>query len=151
MTFLAAIAFDPAIRGVLVVMVGVVVLLGSVYLLLATNTGTRAGFLIAMAALTGWLFSLGLFWTMYGIGMVGRAPTWTEKEINFDRVGADRHRRTSTSSRTPIPRAARCPPRPSCSPRTRRRTPRSATRSRPPRAPTSSPSRSPRSSRWCPS
>jgi hypothetical protein len=85
MTFLAAIAFDPAIRGVLVVMVGVVVLLGSVYLLLATNTGTRAGFLIAMAALTGWLFSLGLFWTMYGIGMVGRAPTWTEKEINFDR------------------------------------------------------------------
>lgn len=85
MTFLAAITFDPAIRGVLVVMVGVVVLLGSVYLLLATNIGTRAGFLIAMAALTGWLFSLGLFWTMYGIGMVGRAPTWTEKEINFDR------------------------------------------------------------------
>jgi hypothetical protein len=85
MTFLAAIAFDPAIRGVLVVMVGVVVLLGSVYLLLATNTGARGGFLIAMAALTGWLFSLGLFWTMYGIGMVGRTPTWTEKEVNFDR------------------------------------------------------------------
>ncbi len=88
MTTLAAIAFDPAIRGVLVVMVGVVVLIGSVYLLLATNTGARGGFLIAMAALTGWLFSLGLFWTMYGIGMVGRTPTWTEKEVNFDRSEA---------------------------------------------------------------
>ena len=50
---LSAIQFDPNIRGVLVVLVGVVVLCGSVYLLLATNTGVRNGFLIALA---------GLFW-----------------------------------------------------------------------------------------
>lgn len=85
MTTLAAIAFDPAIRGVLVVMVGVGVLIGSVYLLLATNTGARLGFLLAMAGLTGWLFSMGIFWWIYGIGMVGRAPSWTATEINFDR------------------------------------------------------------------
>ncbi len=86
MTFLAAIAFDPAIRGVLVVMVGVVVLFGSIYLLVATNTGVRTGFLIAMAALFGWCFSMGIFWWIYGIGMIGEAPTWMEREINFDRT-----------------------------------------------------------------
>ena len=79
MTFLAAIAFDPAIRGVLVVMIGVVVLLGSLYLLVATNTGVRLGFLIAAAALTGWCASMGIFWWIYGIGMIGEAPTWMER------------------------------------------------------------------------
>ena len=88
MSMLAAIAFDPAIRGILVTMVGVVALGGSVYLLLATNMGARGGFLIAFAALTGWMFSLGLFWTMYGIGLVGRTPTWTELEVNFDRTAS---------------------------------------------------------------
>ncbi|MCX6524284.1 MAG: hypothetical protein NTX58_05885 [Actinobacteria bacterium] len=82
---LTAIAFDPTIRGVLVVMVSVGVLVGSVLLLNATNTGIRTGFLITMAALTGWCCSLGIFWTIYGIGMIGKAPSWTAKEINFDR------------------------------------------------------------------
>ncbi len=85
---LAAIAFDPTIRGVLVVMVSVGVLVGSVYLLNATNTGIRTGFLITVAGLAGWCFSLGIFWTIYGIGMVGLSPTWTAKEINFDRNAA---------------------------------------------------------------
>ncbi len=88
MPFLAAIAFDPAIRGVLVVLVGVVVLFGSVYLLLATNTGIRGGFLLAMAGLAGWCFSMGICWWIYGIGMIGAAPSWMEREINFDRGAA---------------------------------------------------------------
>ncbi|MGB3412295.1 MAG: hypothetical protein WBA45_13995 [Microthrixaceae bacterium] len=88
MSVLAAIAFDPTIRGILVVMVAVGVLFGSLYLIVATNTGIRNGFLISMAALTGWCMSMGLFWTIYGIGMVGAAPTWTAKEINFDRNAA---------------------------------------------------------------
>ena len=86
MSFLAAIQFDPHIRGVLVVLVGVVVLFGSVYLLVATNTGVRTGFLIAAAGLTGWCFSMGIFWWIYGIGMVGHMPSWMEREINFDRA-----------------------------------------------------------------
>lgn len=85
MTFLAAIAFDPAIRGILVTLVGVGVLGGSLYLLLATNMGSRLGFLLTMASLTGWLFSMGIFWWIYGIGMIGRMPSWEEREVNFDR------------------------------------------------------------------
>lgn len=85
MSVLAAIAFDPTIRGILVVMVAVGVLFGTLYVIVATNTGIRNGFLISMAALTGWCMSMGLFWTIYGIGMVGHAPSWETKEINFDR------------------------------------------------------------------
>ncbi len=40
---LAGIAWDPQIRGFLAVLVGVVVLMGSVYLLLGTNLGSRLG------------------------------------------------------------------------------------------------------------
>lgn len=87
-TFLAAIQFDPNLRGLLVVLVGTVVLVGSVYLLLATNTGVRLGFLIAMAGLFGWMFSMGIIWWMYGIGLKGKDPTWIEQEINFSRSDA---------------------------------------------------------------
>jgi hypothetical protein len=85
MSVLAAIAFDPAIRGVLVVATGVIVLVGSVYLLLATNTGVRQGLLITLAALAGWCFTMGIIWWMYGIGLRGEDPTWIEQEINFTR------------------------------------------------------------------
>ncbi|UDY33981.1 hypothetical protein [Dermatobacter hominis] len=84
---LAAIQFDPHIRGILVVLVGVGVLIGSVYLLLATNTGLRNGFLIAMAGLFGWMFSMGAIWWIYGIGLRGKDPSWVAKEINFSRSG----------------------------------------------------------------
>lgn len=85
MSVLAAIAFDPAIRGVLVVATAVVVLPGSIYLIVSTNTGFRQGFLITIAALAGWCFSMGLIWTMYGIGLRGEDPSWIEKEVNFNR------------------------------------------------------------------
>ena len=87
-SLLAAIAFDPNIRGVLVVLTGVVVLCGSVYLLLATNTGVRNGFLIALTCLTGWMFSMGAIWWTYGIGLKGKDPSWIEKEVNFSRDDA---------------------------------------------------------------
>jgi hypothetical protein len=82
---LAAIAFDPEIRGILVVLVGAVVLVGSVYAIIATNSGMRAGFLIAGAGLFGWMFLMGLIWWMYGIGLIGRQAAWMPAEINFDR------------------------------------------------------------------
>jgi len=86
--FFSAISFDPNIRGALVVAVGVVVLCGSVYLLLATNTGVRNGFLIAAAGLMGWMFSMGIIWWIYGIGLRGTDPSWSSKEINFSRSDA---------------------------------------------------------------
>ena len=88
---LAAIQFDPHIRGVLVVLVGVGVLIGSVYLLLATNTGVRNGFLIAMAGLFGWMFCMGAIWWIYGIGLRGKDPSWHATEINYSRSGEPVH------------------------------------------------------------
>ncbi|MCP4435370.1 MAG: hypothetical protein GY812_07730 [Actinomycetia bacterium] len=88
MSTLAAIAFDPAIRGVLVVATGVVVLIGSIFLIVSTNTGVRQGFLITMAALAGWCFTMGAIWWIYGIGLRGADPSWIEEEINFTRDDA---------------------------------------------------------------
>lgn len=79
---LAGIAYDPTIRGILAVGVGVVVLMGSVYLLLGTNTGNRLGFLLAATGFFGWMAIMGLIWWIYGIGMLGEAPSWHVVEYN---------------------------------------------------------------------
>jgi hypothetical protein len=79
--FALTISWDPTIRGYLVVATGVAVLCGSVYLLLATNTGIRLGFLIAAAGLTGWMVIMGMAWWLYGIGWVGDAATWQVREV----------------------------------------------------------------------
>ena len=81
---IAGIAFDPQIRGFLALGVGIVVLLGSVYLLLLTNVGARLGFLIASTAFWGWLFIMGAVWWVYGtVGMVGDLPKWEVKEVVY--------------------------------------------------------------------
>jgi len=79
----AGLAWNPGIRGILVVAVGVAVLCGSVYLLLATNVGARLGMLLAFAGLTGWLCCLTLFWWISppAIGPRGNSPTWRPVEI----------------------------------------------------------------------
>ncbi len=82
---LSAIQFDNDLRGIFVVLTGAVVLMGSIYLIIATNTGMRLGFLITFAALFGWMFLLGTMWWMYGIGLKGRDPAWAAQEINFNR------------------------------------------------------------------
>ena len=81
-TVLAGIAYDPHIRGVLVVLVAVVVLIGGPWLLLATNMGSRLGFLVTATALFGWMAVMGAIWTAYGIGLVGERPSWTVTEVN---------------------------------------------------------------------
>ncbi|MET1049155.1 MAG: hypothetical protein ABWZ55_05955 [Acidimicrobiales bacterium] len=79
---LAGISYDPEIRGVLVVTVAALILIGSVYLLLSTNVGARLGFQVAMAGLFGWLMLLSLFWWIYGVGAIGTLPSWRVEEIN---------------------------------------------------------------------
>ena len=73
--------WDPAIRGILVVALGFTVLMGSTYLLLTTNVGSRLGFLIAAAGFWGWMMIMGLTWWIYGIGYVGPTPTWRVQEV----------------------------------------------------------------------
>lgn len=79
---LAEIAWDPEIRNILALMVGVIVLFGSVILIVSTNTGPRTGLLIGLAAFFGWMTIMGVVWWMYGIGPKGQAPRWRALEIN---------------------------------------------------------------------
>jgi hypothetical protein len=73
---LLAVGWEPEIRGALTVIIGVVALMGSVYLILGTNLGARLGFLVALAGLFGWMATMGAIWWTYGIGLQGRQPTW---------------------------------------------------------------------------
>lgn len=78
---LAAISWDPHIRGASIVLAGIFVLMGSVYLLLATNTGARMGFLLAVAGLSGWMAVMGAVWMVFGIGLKGSDPQWRILEV----------------------------------------------------------------------
>ena len=86
LNLLAGIAFDPFVRGLGAVGIGVVVLMGSVYLILATNTGNRLGFLLAATGFFGWMAIMGAIWWIYGIGMLGQAPSWEVIEYNVGDV-----------------------------------------------------------------
>ena len=73
---LLALSWKPELRGVIVVMIGFVVLCGSVYLIVGSNVGARLGFLIALSGLFGWMMIMGVIWWVYGIGLTGRTATW---------------------------------------------------------------------------
>jgi len=77
----AGLAFDPEVRGALVVLVGVVVLIGSIWVLLSSNSGPRLGTLLTLAGLFGWMTILGTVWWIYGIGYKGTSPSWQPVEI----------------------------------------------------------------------
>ena len=104
---LAAITWSPGFRGILVVAVGVLVLMGSVYLLLATNTGARLGFLLALTGLMGWMTIMGLVWSMYGIGKQGPAAVLEGGGSQLRRPHPDRGggRARRSRSRTSCPTA----------------------------------------------
>jgi hypothetical protein len=73
---LLAIGWEPELRGLLTVIIGVVILCGSVYGIMATNMGTRLAFLVVLAGLFGWLMLMGAVWWIYGIGLRGPDPSW---------------------------------------------------------------------------
>ncbi len=79
---LAAIGFDPEIRGILVVATGTIVLFGSVWMILATNSGIRLASLIALAGFFGWMVIMGAFWWIRGIGFVGESVSWHVLDFN---------------------------------------------------------------------
>lgn len=78
---LAAVSWDPTVRGALIVMTGIGILVGSVFLLLSTNVGARLAFLLTMCGLFGWLTCQGLVWTIYAQGNKGELPHWNTREV----------------------------------------------------------------------
>ena len=84
LAFLEGMGFDPFFRGFLSVVAITIVLVGGTYMIIATNTGLRSGMLISCAGLFGWMFLMGIIWTVYGIGWRGNPPTWELVEINVD-------------------------------------------------------------------
>jgi hypothetical protein len=81
LSFAIELGWDPQIRAILVLALAVAVLPGSIYLILGTNLGTRLGFLVAVAGLSGWMVIIGIIWAIYGIGYVGDAPSWRLREV----------------------------------------------------------------------
>ncbi len=88
--------FNLFIRGLLVVLVGVVVLMGSVYLLLATNSGGRTGMFLALTGFFGWMAIMGVIWWIYGIGLQGRLPSWHVIELNRGDLNAAQFEKAQT-------------------------------------------------------
>jgi hypothetical protein len=80
-TLLAALTWEPQIKGGLYVLLAVTILCGSCYLLLATNMGARLGFQLAGAGLFGFLTTIGLLWWVYAIGPIGPSPSWHSEGI----------------------------------------------------------------------
>jgi hypothetical protein len=87
MHLLALVSWDPEIRNILSLGVGIGVLVGSVVLLLSTNTGPRTGLLIGLASLLGWMTIMGMIWWMYSGspaslgGMKGTAAHWRVVDV----------------------------------------------------------------------
>lgn len=77
---LLAVNWEFELRGILTVMIGAAVWMGSIYLILGTNVGARLGFAVSMAGLFGWMALMGAVWWMYGIGLKGDEPSWQAVE-----------------------------------------------------------------------
>lgn len=74
----------PVILGILVVLAGIVLFCGSIYLLLGTNLGARLGFLVAFTSLAGFMVLLTLLWCTTASPLntlKGRIPQWRVKEV----------------------------------------------------------------------
>jgi hypothetical protein len=74
---LLAIGWQPELRGILITIIALTTFCGSCYFLLSTNLGARLGFLVALAALTGWMFLMGATWWSYGKGLLGPDASWS--------------------------------------------------------------------------
>ncbi len=73
----------PTILGILVVVAGIALFCGSIYLLLGTNLGARLGFLVAFTGLAGFMVILSLLWVTTSSPLntlKGRTPTWNVQQ-----------------------------------------------------------------------
>ena len=74
----------PTILGVLVVVAGIMLFVGSIYLILGTNMGARLAFLVTFASLMGFMVVLTSLWitTASPLNTLrGSVPTWEIKDV----------------------------------------------------------------------
>ena len=88
LTTLGGISWDLEVRGILVVAVGTVVLIGCVWLIIASNSGARLSTLVTLAGLMGFMVILGISWWLYGSGWKGADPSWRTIDINVGDLGS---------------------------------------------------------------
>jgi hypothetical protein len=82
----------PTILGILVVLAGIALFCGSIYLLLGTNLGARLGFLVAATGLAGFMVVLSILWVTTSSPLntlKGREPAWEVKEYVRDLDNAE--------------------------------------------------------------
>lgn len=85
----AGIGWEPEIRGLLTVALAAAVLIGSVWLLLMTNTGVRLGSMVVLAGFFGWFTIMAGSWWIFGIGYVGSNPSWEFVDTYYDEAGIE--------------------------------------------------------------
>ena len=78
MSAVLAIGWEPELRGLLTVILGLVAFMGSIYLILGTNLGARLGFIVTLTGLAGWMALMVAIWWIYGIGLKGEDPSWRQ-------------------------------------------------------------------------
>lgn len=74
----------PTTLGILVVVAGILLFCGSIYLLLGTNLGARLGFLVAFTGLAGFMVILSLLWITTSSPLntlKGRIPAWEVQQV----------------------------------------------------------------------
>jgi hypothetical protein len=74
----------PTILGILVVVAGIGLFCGSIYLLLGTNLGARLGFLVAFTGLAGFMVILSSLWITTSSPLntlKGRIPAWQVQQV----------------------------------------------------------------------
>jgi hypothetical protein len=101
----------PTILGILVVVAGLVLFCGSIYLLLGTNLGARLGFLIAATGLAGFMVILSLLWVTTSSPLntlKGRIPEWNVQQYvtSLDKANNPNLRKISNSAKVDTIEAA---------------------------------------------
>ena len=85
----SGIGWEPEIRGLLTVLLAAAVLMGTVWVILVTNTGVRLGSLVALAGFFGWFTIMAFVWWLFGIGYTGDNPNWELKDMVRDPAGIE--------------------------------------------------------------
>jgi hypothetical protein len=75
--------WNPYMKGALIAVLAIALFVGSAYLLLYTNVGSRLGFLLTASAFAGFMALLSGLWitAQFPQGPFGKAPGWDVKEI----------------------------------------------------------------------